>query len=148
LLFLTQRFLLYISPLIVRFTCAATDFMVNLPTNSPRGLLLTPLCRRLLSLILLLMLNHAFAACDSVVLHMPDDHNHVLTLEHGQHQYQADTDHNHDDDNAAEPHAHVLCFVGYQAQQRVEPVPVAQPEAAASFFIGLNYRPLLPPPTV
>lgn len=109
---------------------------------------MTPLSRWLLSLIMLLMLNHAFAACDGVVLHMPDEHNHVLTMEQGQHQYTADTDHSHDDDDSAEPHAHVLCFVSYQPQQLAEAVPLARPEAALAFFRGLNYRPLLPPPTV
>lgn len=104
--------------------------------------------RWLLSLIMLLMLNHAFAACDGVVLHMPDDHNHVLTMEQGQHQVQAGAEHHHDDDNSAEPHAHVLCFVSYQPQPLAEPLPVARPETARSFFRGLNYRPLLPPPTV
>lgn len=109
---------------------------------------MTSLSRWLLSLIMLLMLNHAFAACDGVVLHMPDEHNHVLTMDQGQHQYTADTDHSHGDDDSAEPHAHVLCFVSYQPQQLAEPMPLAGPGAAPSFFRGLNYRPLLPPPTV
>ncbi|WP_337842467.1 hypothetical protein [Rheinheimera sp.] len=110
--------------------------------------MLLPSSRWLLSLILLLMLNHAFAACDGVVLHMPDDHNHVLTMEQGQHQYQLDTDHSHDDDSAAEPHAHVLCFVSYQAQASADAQPASRPESISSFFRGLSYRPLLPPPTV
>lgn len=121
-----------------------------------------PLRQLKLWLLLLLMLSHAVASCDSLVVHLPAE-AHPLSLaidschadaasDSVAHHYHANpASHQSGDSGEQQPHsvhAHVSCFVPYQAlvAALTAPAPVigSRPTHAASLLLA----PPVPPPTL
>ncbi len=66
--------------------------------------------------MLTIMLNHAFVACDSIVVHLPTEHHNLISFgdnaahQHNEHQMMHANEAVNDMDDRHEVHAHVLCF--------------------------------------
>lgn len=107
-----------------------------------------------LILLMLIMLNHAVSACDSIVMHLPDeshpfsvldnqddtDHQHCTVTE----QHNADAEHS--EDNHHPTHAHVACYIAELYAVSADPVVLKASGSAQYAVITTSYTPLVPPP--
>ncbi|MDX3772751.1 hypothetical protein QE250_01340 [Chromatiaceae bacterium AAb-1] len=95
-------------------------------------------------LLLIIMLNHALAACDGMVMHLPaEEHPFGFTeLVHQHNVYLNDDEHS---DNH-ELHVHVACYVSYQHNWRVPRVYSDDNNAESAVFASQQYSPPVPPP--
>ncbi|WP_372625211.1 cobalt transporter [Arsukibacterium sp.] len=95
-------------------------------------------------LLLLIMLNHAVIACDSLVIHLPE-HNHSFTALYESHTPSNDSL-SADDSEQHSEHAHVSChiafFYGIELLNFDETVIISSP----SHFNIISYSPPVPPP--
>lgn len=99
-----------------------------------------------------IMLNHAFVACDSIVVHLPTEHHNLISFgdnaahQHNEHQASHANEAVNDVDDPHEPHAHVLCFVAYMTSAAAESVvQTIVPFSRAEAF-SMTYAPAVPPP--
>ncbi len=120
-----------------------------------------------LMFLMLIMLNHAVSACESLVMHLPDEnhpfsvldssahhdlpshlHNHSDDLPHDypHDQQQADADATLDKDEHHPSHAHVSCHIS--SMSLVDAAPVLHHPAATLQYalITTSYTPDVPPP--
>lgn len=110
-----------------------------------------------LVVLLLIMLNHAVSACDSVVMHLPDeDHpfvmldgsNHAGLASHQHHSGAASQSQN-DTETADEhhpSHAHVACYIAELYAVNADPVVHKASALAQYALITTSYSPPVPPP--
>ena len=99
-----------------------------------------------------IMLNHAFVACDSIVVHLPTEHHNLISFgdnaahQHNEHQTSHANEAVNDVDDPHEPHVHVICFVGYMSNPAAElVVQTIIPLSRAAAF-SMTYAPAVPPP--
>ncbi|MBU1620569.1 MAG: hypothetical protein KJ556_05710 [Gammaproteobacteria bacterium] len=110
-----------------------------------------------LLVLLLIMLNHAVSACESIVMHLPEE-NHPFSLfdnsSHSEHQHCAvhesaedaagqEAEHN---DNHHPTHAHVACYIAELYSVSADPVVHKASGLAQYAMITTSYTPLVPPP--
>lgn len=122
-----------------------------------------PLRQLKLWVLLLLMLSHAIASCDSLVVHLPAEahplslavdscHTDAATADSADHHYHANpASHQSGDSGEQQPHsvhAHVSCFVPYQAPVAAIAAPAAVIVNAARNLPSLTLAPPVPPPTL
>ena len=112
--------------------------------------------------LLTVMLNHAFVACDSVVVHLPAEHHNLIAAgaahqhqeahpHQAMHQHQADQGAHanaavDDADDPHEPHAHVLCFVAYETGSPAATALHTKILLPAAEAFSITYAPAVPPP--
>lgn len=117
-------------------------------------------------LLMLIMLNHAVSACESIVMHLPDENHPFSVLDISGHQDMPVHQHGHsqngvqiDSAQAAEPasdssaednhhptHAHVACYIAELFSVSATPA-VAKASALAQYaVITTSYTPSVPPP--
>lgn len=116
-----------------------------------------------LILLMFIMLNHAVSACESLVMHLPDENHPFSVLEdsthqqlpthshqHQQHHDAADAtgtaDGNHDDDVHHASHAHVSCHISSMLLIAAEPVLHHPADPLQYALITTSYTPDVPPP--
>lgn len=108
--------------------------------------------RWILWLLLTIMLNHAFVACDSIVVHLPTEHHNLMSFgdntshQHLEHQTTHANEAVNDIDDPHEPHAHVLCFVAYMTNPSAESVVQAIVPLLRTDAYSMTYAPAVPPP--
>lgn len=110
-----------------------------------------------LILLMFIMLNHAVSACESLVMHLPDE-NHPFSVldtsshaelpshQHDHQQQQTDADATLDNDEHHPSHAHVSCHIS--SIYLVDAAPVLHHPAATLQYalITTSYTPDVPPP--
>jgi hypothetical protein len=124
-----------------------------------------PLRQLKLLLLLLLMLSHAVASCDSLVVHLPSD-AHPLSLAvdschadavaaypSNSHQHTDADPANQPTDESSEQashsvHAHVSCFVPYQPMVAANKATSAGIVSVQTDLPSLTLAPPVPPPTL
>lgn len=121
-----------------------------------------PLRQLKLGLLLLLMLSHAVASCDSLVVHLPAE-AHPLSLaidschtdaaaDSADHHYHANpASHQSGDSGEQQPHsvhAHVSCFVPYQTMLAALTAPATVIGNLPAHAASLSLAPPVPPPTL
>ncbi len=118
-----------------------------------------PLRQLKLLLLLLLMLSHAVASCDSLVVHLPSDAHPLSVAVDSCHAdavaaHPAST-HQHNDqaDESGEQtshsvHAHVSCFVPYQPMVAANKATSAGIVSVQADLLSLTVAPPVPPPTL
>jgi hypothetical protein len=110
-----------------------------------------------LILLMFIMLNHAVSACESLVMHLPDEnhpfsvldsssHDELPSHQHEHQQQQADADATSDNDEHHPSHAHVSCHIS--SMYLVDAAPVLHHPAATLQYalITTSYTPDVPPP--
>jgi len=112
-----------------------------------------------LILLMFIMLNHAVSACESLVMHLPDENHPFSVLDNSSHhqlpphlhdhsheQQQADADATSENDEHHPSHAHVSCHIA--AMSLVDAAPVLHHPAATLQYalITTSYTPDVPPP--
>ena len=110
-----------------------------------------------LLLLLLIMLNHAVSACDSVVMHLPDEDHPFVVLDNSTHadfplhQHanttgpSQDGGPDHTDDHHPS-HAHVACYIAEAYSVSANPVVHKAAALAQYALITTSYSPPVPPP--
>lgn len=106
--------------------------------------------------MLAIMLNHAFVACDNIVVHLPTEHHNLISFgddsvhQHLEHQTnhvnKTASDSVSDIDDPHEIHAHVLCFVSYESNSIAELVTQTIPPFRRAEVFSMTYAPAVPPP--
>lgn len=104
-------------------------------------------------LLMLIMLNHAVSACESIVMHLPAESHPFSVLDNSSH-----TEHQHcsvdeSEDEAAEhkdghhpTHAHVACYIAELYSVSAAPVVHKASALAQYALITTTYSPPVPPP--
>lgn len=110
-----------------------------------------------LILLMFIMLNHAVSACESLVMHLPDEnhpfsvldsssHDDLPSHQHQHEQQQADVDATSDNDEHHPSHAHVSCHISSMYLVDANPV-LHHPAATLQYaLITTSYAPAVPPP--
>ncbi|RVU35383.1 hypothetical protein EOE67_14505 [Rheinheimera riviphila] len=112
-----------------------------------------------LILLMFIMLNHAVSACESLVMHLPDENHPFSVLDSSSHdelpshqhqhdyqQQQTDADATSDNDEHHPSHAHVSCHISSMLLVAAEPV-LHHPAATLQYaLITTSYTPDVPPP--
>ena len=118
-----------------------------------------------LILLMFIMLNHAVSACDSLVMHLPDENHPFSMLEdshhqqlpqhlhqHAEHHDSADAtntpDDQHDDDAHHAAHAHVSCHISSMQLIHADPVLHNPADSLQYALITTSYAPDVPPPNL
>lgn len=122
-----------------------------------------PLRQLKLWLLLLLMLSHAVASCDSLVVHLPAEahplslaidscHTDAAAADSADHHYHANpASHQSGDSGEQQPHsvhAHVSCFVPYQTMVAALTAPASVIGNLPAHAASLLLAPPVPPPTL
>ena len=112
-------------------------------------------------LLMLVMLNHAVSACESIVMHLPAEDHPFSVLDHSsrtQHQhYAVETSTGESAEDAAEhqtshnddhhpTHAHVACYIAELFSVSATPAVNKASALAPYAVITTSYTPLVPPP--
>ena len=112
-------------------------------------------------LLMLIMLNHAVSACESIVMHLPEENHPFSVLDsssHTQHQHcavEASADESAEDaaehqaehnDNHHPTHAHVACYIAELFSVSATPAVHKASALAQYAVITTSYTPLVPPP--
>ncbi|MDR7122090.1 hypothetical protein [Rheinheimera soli] len=121
------------------------------------GFMPKPMLRLLV--LMLIMLNHAVSACESIIMHLPQE-DHPFSLfdnsSHSEHQHCAmqesaedaaghEAEHN---DNHHPTHAHVACYIAELYSVSADPVVHKASGLAQYAMITTSYTPLVPPPNL
>lgn len=117
--------------------------------------------------LMLIMLNHAVSACESIVMHLPDDNHPFSVLDSGEHNTMPLHQHGaldlHSDlkaqsltaaDQAAESgnethhstHAHVACYIAELYAVSADPLVHKATGVKQYALITTTYSPPVPPP--
>jgi hypothetical protein len=122
-----------------------------------------PLRQLKLLLLLLLMLSHAVASCDSLVVHLPSDahplsmavdscHADAVAAYPSNHHQHADPTNPSTDESGEQAshsvHAHVSCFVPYQPMVAANKATSAGIVSVQTDLLSLTLAPPVPPPTL
>ncbi|RRJ21344.1 cobalt transporter [Rheinheimera mesophila] len=110
-----------------------------------------------LLLLLLIMLNHAVSACDSVVMHLPDEDHPFVVLDNSTHadfplHQHANTKGSSQEvgpeqtDDHHPSHAHVACYIAEAYSVSADPVVHKASALAQYALITTSYSPAVPPP--
>jgi hypothetical protein len=120
-----------------------------------------------LILLMFIMLNHAVSACESLVMHLPDENHPFSVLEDSTHQqlpqhlHQHDEQHDpadatsasddqhtdaNDDDSHHAAHAHVSCHISSMQLINADPVLHNPADRLQYALITTSYAPDVPPP--
>ena len=116
-----------------------------------------------LILLMFIMLNHAVSACESLVMHLPDENHPFSVLEDSTHQqlpqhlHQHDEQHDlsdatsvsgaqQDDDSHHAAHAHVSCHISSMQLINADPVLHNPADRLQYALITTSYTPDVPPP--
>ena len=112
-------------------------------------------------LLMLIMLNHAVSACESIVMHLPEENHPFSVLDsssHTQHQHcsveasaeesaedasEHEAEHN---DNHHPTHAHVACYIAELYSVSADPAVNKASGLAQYALITTTYSPPVPPP--
>jgi hypothetical protein len=94
-------------------------------------------------ILLVIMLNHAVAACDAMIMHMPD-HDHAYTSLSDTH---TDSDNNADSQHHS-PHAHVSCHIAFFNGIDLLHGNDCAVDTLAAIALPVSYAPPVPPPNV
>lgn len=108
-------------------------------------------------LLMLIMLNHAVSACESIVMHLPAEDHPFSVLDsssHSQHQHcsveqsaedasEHEAEHN---DNHHPTHAHVACYIAELYSVSAAPAVNKASVLAQYAVITTSHTPLVPPP--
>lgn len=94
-------------------------------------------------ILLVIMLNHAVAACDSMVMHMPD-HDHAYTSLSDIHTGNDDNT----DSSPHSPHAHVSCHIAFFHGIELLHGNARALDKLAADALPVSYAPPVPPPNV
>lgn len=122
-----------------------------------------PLLRLLL--LLLIMLNHAVSACESIVMHLPEEnhsfslldsvdhnlsplHQHFDTAAHSAADHALDKASDSSDDNHHPTHAHVACYIAELYAVSADPAVHKASALAQYALITTSYPPAVPPPNL
>ncbi len=112
-------------------------------------------------LLMLIMLNHAVSACESIVMHLPEENHPFSVLDsssHTQHQHcsvegsavdSADDASEHEaehNDNHHPTHAHVACYIAELYAVSATPAVHKASALAQYALITTTYSPPVPPP--
>ncbi len=106
-----------------------------------------------LVLLLLIMLNHAVSACESIVMHLPAEDHPFSVLDrsaHTEHQHcsvaeNAEEAAEHNDDHHS-GHAHVACYIAELYSVSADPAVHKASGRAQYALITTTYSPPVPPP--
>lgn len=108
-------------------------------------------------LLMLIMLNHAVSACESIVMHLPAEDHPFSVLDnssHTEHQHcaveasaedAAEHQAAHNDDHHP-THAHVACYIAELFSVSATPAVHKASALAQYAVITTSYTPLVPPP--
>lgn len=114
-----------------------------------------------LVLLMLIMLNHAVSACESIVMHLPAEDHPFSVLDsscHSQHQHcsvEASAEESAQDaseheaeqnDNHHPTHAHVACYIAELFSVSAAPAVNKASVLAQYAVITTSHTPLVPPP--
>ena len=114
-------------------------------------------------LLMLIMLNHAVSACESIVMHLPAENHPFSVLDssgHTEHQHCAvEASANESAEDAAEhqaahnddhhpTHAHVACYIAELYSVPADPAVNKASGLAQYALITTTYSPPVPPPNV
>ncbi len=114
-----------------------------------------------LVLLMLIMLNHAVSACESIVMHLPAENHPFSVLDsssHTQHQHctiEASADESAEDvsehqavhnDDHHPTHAHVACYIAELYSVSAAPAVHKASALAQYALITTTYSPPVPPP--
>lgn len=114
-----------------------------------------------LVLLMLIMLNHAVSACESIVMHLPAENHPFSVLDsssHTQHQHctiEASADESAEDvsehqavhnDDPHPTHAHVACYIAELYSVSAAPAVHKASALAQYALITTTYSPPVPPP--
>ncbi|MCA1929277.1 cobalt transporter [Rheinheimera sp.] len=123
------------------------------------GVMPKPILR--LVLLMLIMLNHAVSACESIVMHLPAENHPFSVLDsssHTQHQHctiEASADESAEDvsehqavhnDDPHPTHAHVACYIAELYSVSAAPAVHKASALAQYALITTTYSPPVPPP--
>ena len=117
-------------------------------------------------LLMLIMLNHDVSACESIVMHLPDENHPFSVLDNSDHQDMPVHQHGHSqsgiqfdaaqtaasasdssaDDNHHPTHAHVACYIAELFSVSATPAVTKASALAQYAVITTSYTPLVPPP--
>ncbi len=112
-------------------------------------------------LLMLIMLNHAVSACESIVMHLPAENHPFSVLDsssHTQHQHcavEASADESAEDaaehqaahnDDHHPTHAHVACYIAELFSVSADPAVNKASGLAQYALITTTYSPPVPPP--
>ena len=112
-------------------------------------------------LLMLIMLNHAVSACESIVMHLPEENHPFSVLDsssHTQHQHctiEASADESAEDvsehqavhnDDHHPTHAHVACYIAELYSVSAAPAVHKASALAQYALITTTYSPPVPPP--